>query len=422
MLKLKFILMNRIFLIAITTGLIGVFGSIKVAVSQTLPADTSFTGLFNSIKSEVDAPRMELMMNEMIKKGRGERDQMLLDASAQNTAIAFAEAGNVAKAKYWIRHIKANDWKLPAISAVVRGLAENGKLVDAEAIVGPIADSAKGVSEFNLSDSDKKQFYGLYGMILCKQGKYKEALAYLGSGEGRRGGNQELYAIALNRSGNTDKAFEEMNKILSQSPHLSDDFKKEARTLFVKKMGSDKRFNAILDSTAKDQGQKMLVKVEKMKVDVPAPDFEISDFNGKTVSLHSLKGKTVFIDFWATWCVPCVASFPGMQKAVDYYKGDDSVVFMFVHTAEKNANATEEAKKMIVGKKNRFDVYMDLKDKATGKNPMMSAFGVTTLPTKLVIDPSGVIRYRTAGYISVEEAIPEISTMIELSKKAVNNN
>ncbi|MFA4867981.1 MAG: TlpA disulfide reductase family protein [Pedobacter sp.] len=412
--------MRRLFLITVASVLLGIFCDNMCAVAQTLPADTSFTGLFNSVKSEVDASRMGLMVSEMIKKGRGERDQMLIDASAQNTAIAFAEAGNVAKAKFWIGHIKGNDWKLPAISAVVRALVENGKVEDAAAITERIVDPVKGASEFNLSEHDKVQLRGLYGMIKYKQGKYKEALAYLIPGEGHRGGDPELYAIALNRSGNADQAFEEMNKILSKSPHLSEDFKKEARALFVKKQGSDKRFKAILDSTAQDQRQKMMQKVEKMKVNVPAPDFEITDFNGKTVSLQSLKGKIVFIDFWATWCVPCVASFPGMQKAVDYYKEDDSVVFMFVHTAEKNANATEEAKKMIASKKNRFDVYMDLKDKATGRNPMMSAFRVTNLPTKLVIDPSGVIRYRTAGYIGVDEAIPEIKTMIDMARKDAN--
>ena len=114
--------------------------------------------------------------------------------------------------------------------------------------------------------------------------------------------------------------------------------------------------------------------------------------------------------------MPCVASFPGMQMAVDYYKADTTVVFMFVHTAEKNNNAPAEAKKMILAKKHTFDVYMDLKD-GSGKNPMLSAFEVRGLPTKLVIDKDGIIRFRTAGFIGVEEAIPEISTMIELSRK-----
>jgi thiol-disulfide isomerase/thioredoxin len=393
-------------------------------MAQTLPADTSFTGLFNSVKSEVDAPRMELMVNEMIKKNQGDRDQILIDASAQNTAIAFAEAGNIARAKYWINKIKENSWKTSTFSAVMMKLIDAGKLGEAESIVGPVVNpSAQSISEFSFTEEDKQQFRFLYGTIRFKQGKYKEALPYLSPLEGsRNGGNPELYAIALSRTGDVDSAFAEINKVMSKSAHFGADFQQEARAVYIKKYGNDNGFKVKLDSVAAAESKKMLAKVEKMKVNEPAQNFEITDFNGKTVSLKSLKGKTIFIDFWATWCVPCVASFPGMQKAVDYYKNDNSVVFLFVHTAEKNINATEEAKKMIASKKHNFDVYMDLKDKTTGKNPMLSAFQVRGLPTKLVIDKDGIIRYRTAGFIGIDEAIPEISTMIELSKKPVGNN
>ena len=45
----------------------------------------------------------------------------------------------------------------------------------------------------------------------------------------------------------------------------------------------------------------------------PAPDFQLKDSNGKTVSLADYKGKTLVIDFWATWCVPCRNSFPAVK-------------------------------------------------------------------------------------------------------------
>ncbi|MNK14781.1 Thiol-disulfide oxidoreductase ResA [compost metagenome] len=394
---------NSLNIIAIVIGL--TFSG--QAFAQSLPTDTSFTGLYNSVKSEVDASRMELMVNEMIKKSTGEHDQMLIDASAQNTAVAFAEAGNIAKAKYWVTKVQTADWKVATLSNVVRTLIDAGKLSEAESLIG---------------EEDKQQFGFLFGTIRFKQGKYKDALPYLRPVEGIRNGNPELYAIALSRTGDIDQAFAEINKIMGKSGHFGADFQKEAKAVYVKKYGNDSGFKAKLDSVSAAESKKMLAKVEKMKVNEPAPGFEVTDFNGKTVSLKSLKGKTIFIDFWATWCVPCVASFPGMQKVVDYYKNDKSVVFMFVHTAEKNANATEEAKKMITAKKHNFDVYMDLKDKTTGKNPMLSAFQVRGLPTKLVIDKDGIIRFRTAGFIGVDEAIPEISTMIELSKKPVSNN
>ncbi len=147
-----------------------------------------------------------------------------------------------------------------------------------------------------------------------------------------------------------------------------------------------------------------------------APDFELKDLNGKSVSLKSLKGKIVILDFWATWCQPCIASFPGMQKAVDYYKNDDSVVFMFIHTQEKSPNAADDAKKMLIARGNRFDVYMDLKDEVLGKSPVSAAYKISGLPAKFFIDKNGFIRYKNVGYIGVDEAIPEIKTIVDKLK------
>jgi cytochrome oxidase Cu insertion factor (SCO1/SenC/PrrC family) len=70
----------------------------------------------------------------------------------------------------------------------------------------------------------------------------------------------------------------------------------------------------------------------KTIINDPASKFTLMDLNGNKVSLDSLKGKTVVVDFWATWCGPCKASFPAMQKLVDRHKDDKNVAFLFVDT------------------------------------------------------------------------------------------
>nr|WP_262903835.1 TlpA disulfide reductase family protein [Sphingobacterium bovistauri] len=69
-----------------------------------------------------------------------------------------------------------------------------------------------------------------------------------------------------------------------------------------------------------------------------APDFELQDVNGKLVSLSSLKGKVVFMDFWATWCVPCLASMPKTLKLIDKFKDNAEVVFLLINVSDNMEN------------------------------------------------------------------------------------
>jgi len=367
---------------------------------QSLPADKSLSGLYNSIKSEVNASRMELMLNEMMKKPEEGNNKILIEVSMGMTAVAFAGEGHVEKATYWANKIEDTGRKTGTFSEIIDKLMDIGKFKEAEAIIN--------------ATTDPQRFNQKLGIIRYKQGKYKEALSYLSGESGRRGGgNSEIYALALVGAGEQEKAYTEMNKQLLISANRSETFKAAAQKVFVKKFGNNQRYKFLLDSMANVEHEKMLAKIAKMETNQPAPDFELKDLNGKSVSLKSLRGKIVILDFWATWCQPCVASFPGMQKAVDYYKNDKDVVFMFIHTMEKSPTADEDARKMLEAKKNHFDVYMDWKDKTTGKSPVLTAYRVSGIPAKFFIDKEGVIRYKNTGYIGEDEAIPEIKTIVD---------
>lgn len=71
---------------------------------------------------------------------------------------------------------------------------------------------------------------------------------------------------------------------------------------------------------------------------VAKPQVSFSDDNGQITHIADLKGKVVFINFWATWCPPCKAEMPSIQQLKDKFKGNDNVVFMLVeieHAKEK---------------------------------------------------------------------------------------
>ena len=133
-----------------------------------------------------------------------------------------------------------------------------------------------------------------------------------------------------------------------------------------------------------------------------APDFALQDLNGKTVKLSELRGKTVVIDFWATWCGPCIMSFPGMKKAIDQYKDREDVVFLFVDTFERvpENQWKEHVQKFI---NNRGFQYLNPILDLGNKTAM--AYGVNGIPAKFCIDKEGKIKHKSTGYLGSAEAV-----------------
>nr|WP_276898595.1 TlpA family protein disulfide reductase [Pedobacter kyonggii] len=151
-------------------------------------------------------------------------------------------------------------------------------------------------------------------------------------------------------------------------------------------------------------------------IGLPAPDFTLKDLDGNIVSLKGLKGKVIVIDFWSTWCVPCKKSFPAMQLAVNAYKNDPFVKFLFIHTWETTKTPVEDVKNYIAKSGFNFQVPMDLKD-GTGRNAAVEAYGVSAIPAKFIIDKAGNIVFKLTGFTGTDAAaLLEISERITLAK------
>ncbi|MGV3766836.1 MAG: TlpA family protein disulfide reductase [Chitinophagaceae bacterium] len=153
--------------------------------------------------------------------------------------------------------------------------------------------------------------------------------------------------------------------------------------------------------------------------DTPSPAFVITDEHGTDVRLSDFSGKTIVLDFWANWCGPCKKSFPAMQRAVDIFKTDTTVKFLFILTWDTSKDPLGQARKYLNSTGFSFDLYLDPKEgTAANSNKAASLFGFKAIPQKYIIDRNGIIRFNVTGFSGTDdEAVEELSFMINCAKK-----
>lgn len=141
-----------------------------------------------------------------------------------------------------------------------------------------------------------------------------------------------------------------------------------------------------LETEENNEGEEVEPKEVKEGIFVgdKAYDFMLLDKEGNEISLSSLKGKVVFLNFWASWCGPCKAEMPHIQKVYEEYK-DKDVVILAVNLTPSEEDGIEGVNSFLEKNKYTFPVLYD-KDGSVAKK-----YRVRGIPTTYIINKEGII-------------------------------
>jgi len=134
-------------------------------------------------------------------------------------------------------------------------------------------------------------------------------------------------------------------------------------------------------------------------------NFTLTRLDGSPLKLDEQRGKVIVMNFWATWCGPCLTEMPLFEKAIAKYKDDKEVFFLAITTDEDRDLVAPFLKQY---KFNLPVAYADY---------LNDHFGVSSIPTTIILDRKGEVSFRQAGFNPREDFIEALSEKIEDAKK-----
>lgn len=162
--------------------------------------------------------------------------------------------------------------------------------------------------------------------------------------------------------------------------------------------------------------KKLMQKVESYASSDPAPDLKVTEWIGSdAIELSQYRGKVVLLDFWATWCGPCIATFPRLRNWHKKFSADD-----FVLIGVTQYYGVQDGKNM--SKLQELDYLQEFRDKhklpyafaVASPGEAQMKYGISAYPTTVLLDRNGVVRY-----IGIGSGLEESENLEDMIKKVL---